>query len=811
MLRLARSHAKGLADLLNYAALVEEGICLLKDGAFLAAWTYAGPDMDSASHEELAVLSSQVNAALARLGNGWMLHVDAIRQPSGAYPEAGAFPDPTTRLIDEERQDQYTAEAAHYESRYCLALTYRPPADVEARFSALFFEGDRDVRHGWGHILEIFRKTIADMEDALSARLSLSRLDSTTLLTYLHTCITGFRHPVRVPRIPMYLDAILASQDLYGGFQPRIGELHLRVIGLTSFPVESVPEMLSFLNRLPVEFRWSNRFIFLDPAHAERALKVYRRNWFQKRHGLVGLLKESFNFGTATFANRDAVAMAEDADDAVGEASANAVRFGYYTCTLLLFERDRAVLEATAREVLKQLQHHGFGARIEEANALEAWLGSLPGHGYQNVRRPMLHTLNLADLLPLTSIWPGLEGNPCPAYPKGSPSLLYAATAGATPFRLNLHVSDVGHTLILGPTGSGKSTLVGLLMAQFFRYPTAQVFLFDKDYSAYVLAHACDAEYYDVLGEADRPLSFYPLATLDTLADRVWAQEWLEVLLGLQGVQITPGQRKALYRGLELLAASPSRTLTDLVNTLQDHQLRDGLNHYTLAGGLGGLLDAKADSLGASPFQVFEIGHLMNLGEKNLVPILLYLFHQVERRLREERPSLLIIEEAWITALNSVFGQKVEEWLRTLRKKNTSVVFVSQSLADVVGSTRRDIILESCPTKIFLPNPEAENEQVRRLYQSVGLNSRQIQMLAAAIPKRQYYYTSPLGRRLINLGLGPVALSFVGMAGREAVVNVNGLMAAHGSAWPAEWLLARGLGGAAEAWRRLAGKENARC
>src|SRR2546430_10634544 len=141
-------------------------------------------------------------------------------------------------------------------------------------------------------------------------------------------------------------------------------------------------------------------FVFGGRAAAERAVKAYRRNWFQKGHGLVGLLKESFNFGAVTFANRDAVAMAEDADEAVEEASGNAVRFGYYTCTLLLFDRDRAVLEAAAREVLKQLQHHGFGARIEEANVLEAWLGSLPGHGYQNVRRPMLHTLNLADLLP---------------------------------------------------------------------------------------------------------------------------------------------------------------------------------------------------------------------------------------------------------------------------------------------------------------------------------------------------------------------------------------------------------------------------
>jgi type IV secretion system protein VirB4 len=172
----------------------------------------------------------------------------------------------------------------------------------------------------------------------------------------------------------------------------------------------------------------------------------------------------------------------------------------------------------------------------------------------------------------------------------------------------------------------------------------------------------------------------------------------------------------------------------------------------------------------------------------------------VEQRLAEARPSLLLIEEAWITALHSLFGAKVEEWLRTLRKQNAAVVFVSQSLADVVNSPRRDLILESCPTKILLPNPEAESEHVRQLYQGIGLNARQIQLLAMAVPKRHYYYSSPLGRRLISLGLGPVALSFLGMAGREAVVKVNELMAIHGGAWPAAWLRHRGLPEAAEAW-----------
>src|SRR4030095_8688934 len=137
-------------------------------------------------------------------------------------------------------------------------------------------------------------------------------------------------------------------------------------------------------------------------------------------------------------------------------------------------------------------------------------------------------------------------------------------------------------------------------------------------------------------------------------------------------------------------------------------------------------------------------------------------------------------------------------WLRTLRKKNAAVVFVSQSVADVVNSPRRDIILESCPTKILLPNPEAESDHVRRLYEGIGLNRRQIQILATALPKRQYYVLSPLGRRLISLGLGPVALSFVGMAGREAIVQATDHMNTHGRLWPAAWLRTRGLETAAK-------------
>src|SRR3989449_1163412 len=277
-------------------------------------------------------------------------------------------------------------------------------------------------------------------------------------------------------------------------------------------------------------------------------------------------------------------------------------------------------------------------------------------------------------------------------------------------------------------------------------------------------------------------------------------------LRAVQGVPPPRARGAAIGRALELLAEGRSRTMTDFVHTLQDQELREALAHYTLSGPLGHLLDAQTEDLGQGRLQVFEMSHLMALGQKHLVPILLYLFHRVEQRLEEATPSLLVVEEAWVTALHSLFGATVESWLRTLRKKNAAVVFVSQSVADVVNSPRHDIILESCPTKILLPNPEAESEHVRRLYEGIGLNRRQIQILATALPKRQYYVLSPLGRRLISLGLGPVALSFVGMAGGGGIVQVKEQMTAHGRLLAATLLSARRLGDAAQGWRRAGGE-----
>jgi type IV secretion system protein VirB4 len=814
-LREFRSSAKGLPDLLNYAAVVDDGVVLNKDGSLTAAWGYRGEDLDSASPAELAALSARVNAAFARRGSGWMLHVDAFRSEARSYPETGAFPDRTTLLIDRERRTAYEAEGAHYESRYVLAVTYLPPADAQRAVATFFVEGEpaRQTVRAASRALETFNAALVDIEDNLSATLRLMRLRGRRLtdrfgrlhvedelLRYLMLCLTGDDHPVNLPPVPMYLDAVLGADDFFGGLRPRVGRRHIRPIAITGFPTESYPGILDFLNRLPLCYRWSTRFILLDTPAAQHQINRYRARWWQKRKSLRNLIREQTG-SAATHVDADADAMATDAVAANADASSGAVKFGYYTSVVVLMDENAELVDSAARDVLKAINHAGFGARLEDVNAVEAFLGTLPGHGYPNIRRPLLHTLNLSDLLPLTSIWPGLAQNPCPFYPPQSPPLAYAATTGATPFRLNLHVGDVGHTLIVGPTGSGKSTLLAFLLAQQFRYAGAHVFAFDKGYSLYVLCNAAGGSYYDV--GPDTGPTFTPLANIDSRSERLWAQEWLETMVTLQGLTVTPVQRRSLHRALELLASTPSRTLTDLVNTVQDQSLRDALMPYTLAGPLGRLLDDEHDGLDENIFQVFELEHLATMGEKNVVPVLLYLFHRVERRLARGRPAIVALGEAWLALAHPLFREKIREWLKTLRKCNAAAILETQSISDITNSPIRDVIIESCLTKIFLPNSEAPTEHAAAAYKALGLSSRQIELIARAAPKRHYYYSSSLGKRLFELGLGPVALSFLGAAGRDDLADATCLMTRFPATWPAEWLYRRGLRDAASAWAEL--------
>lgn len=800
MLNLAeyRNKNASLADFLPWAALVAPGVVLNKDGSFQRTAKFRGPDLDSATPAELIGTTARLNSALRRLGSGWAIFVEAQRSASTNYPNS-RFPDPVSALIDSERKAQFEEEGAHFESAYFLTLLFLPPSEDAARAENWLYEG-RDRADADPN--ELVRGFI-DRTDRLFQLIAgfvpeIEWLVDAETLTYLHSTISTKRQRVRVPEIPVYLDAILADQPLTGGLEPRLGSAHLRTLTIMGFPSATQPGILDELNRLAFPYRWSTRAICLDKTDATKLLVRIRRQWFAKRKSIAAILKEVMTNEASVLLDTDAANKAADADLALQELGADETGEAYVTATVTVWDEDARSADEKLRLVEKVIQGRDFTCMVEGVNALEAWFGSLPGHVYANVRQPPVSTLNLAHLIPLSAVWAGPERDEHFV----APPLFFAKTEGSTPFRFSLHVGDVGHTLIVGPTGAGKSVLLALMAMQFRRYSDAQIFAFDFGGSMRAAALAIGGDWQDLGGtlsdDAAIPVALQPFARIDDLAERGWAAGWVANILEREKVTITPDAKEHIWTALSSLASAPvaERTLTGLSVLLQSNALRQALRPYCIGGPFGRLLDAETELLGDPDMQVFETEGLVGTGAA--AAVLIYLFHRIEARLAG-LPTLIIIDEGWLALDDPGFAGQLRAWLKTLRKKNASVVFATQSLADIESSAIAPAIVESCPTRIFLANERAFEPQIMAIYRRFGLNDRQIEILARATPRRDYYCQSRRGNRLFELGLGEAALAFTAASSKTDQNAISQIIAEHGRAgFAAEWLRHKRVGWAAD-------------
>ena len=798
-LREYRKHPDSLADFLPWAALVAPGVILNKDGSLQRSARFRGPDLDSATPAELVATTARLNNALRRLGSGWAMFVEAQRNPATGYPES-RFPDPVSALVDAERKAEFEEEGAHFESGYFLTFVFLPPAEEAARAESLLFEGRQGrERADWHEILKGFIDRIDRVLHLVEGFVpEVGWLDDAETLIYLHSTVSTRRQRVRVPEVPMHLDAILIDETLTGGLEPRLGSTHLRTLTVHGFPHSTFPGILDELNRLAFPYRWVTRAIALDKTDATRVLTRIRRQWFAKRKSIAVLLREIVYQQESTLLDTDANNKAMDADAALQDLGSDLISEAYVTATVTVWDRDPAAANAKLKAVEKVIQGRDFTCIAETVNAVEAWLGSLPGHCYANVRQPPVSTLNLAHMMPLSAVWAGPEEDEHFA----APPLFFARTEGSTPFRFALHVGDVGHTLVIGPTGAGKSVLLALMALQFRRYAGAQTFVFDFGGSARAATLAMGGDWHDLGGALSDDeidiVALQPLAAIDAPAERAWAAEWVAAILARESVTVTPEAKEHIWSALNSLASAPlpERTLTGLSVLLQSGTLKRALQSYCVGGAFGRLLDAEAERLGITEIQAFETEGLIGLGAAPAV--LSYLFHRIEGRL-DGRPTLLIIDEGWLALDDPTFGAQLREWLKTLRKKNASVVFATQSLADIETSAIAPAIVESCPTRIFLPNERAIEPQITAIYRRFGLNDRQIEILSRATPKRDYYCQSRRGNRLFDLGLGEVALAFCAASAKSDQAAIAEIMATHGAAgFAAAWLRRRGVDWAVE-------------
>jgi type IV secretion system protein VirB4 len=487
----------------------------------------------------------------------------------------------------------------------------------------------------------------------------------------------------------MYLDAVLGARPLVGGFIPRVGPYHVQTITTRAYPTDTVPAMLSALNTIGLPFRMTLRFLPLDKPRAEHELTSYQKKWFMARKSMMTYMMEALQGVESSKINLDAAEKANDATIALTEIQSDQASLGYHTFVVTVWDRDLKELQKKVQTIEKTINAKGFTTLVETVNSTRAWFSTHPGNTRANVRRPLMTSLNFTHLFPSAAVWYGNLINKH----FGIPCLFAGVAAGSTPFRFNLHVGDVGHTYIVGPTGAGKSVLLNFIELSWLKYPKAKAFVFDKGKSSYVLAKALGATFYDL--KADGSISFQPYANIDKEYEAVWAHEWTLGILEAEKLQVTPDIKAAVWSALKNMAtaAKQHRTVSNLSALIQDKSIRGALEAYTTAGPYGRLFDTTTDVVIESDTQYFEMEDLMHSSGPVVQATLMYLFHRLEQQF-DGSPTLLVLDEAWTFLDTPQFANQIREWLKVLRKKNVSVVFATQSLADVYESSISSAVLD---------------------------------------------------------------------------------------------------------------------
>ncbi|HEV3188934.1 MAG TPA: hypothetical protein VGY54_00480, partial [Polyangiaceae bacterium] len=408
-LREYREPTSRLPDRLPWACLVAPGVVLQKDAIFQRTLAFRGPDLASSLDSELVSASARLNNALRRLGSGWGLFVEAQRFLSSAYPR-GAWAHPAAAVVDRERQRSFEEAGAHFESSYYLTFTWKLPPDRAERAAAFFYEDPARTRSGKDDKSALerelfhFQKTVSEIADILrSVFPEVGLLDDEQTLSYLHSTISTHRHAVRAPEAGTYLDALLPDMPFTPGDVPMLGDHFLCTCTVSGFPSSTLPGLLDALNHLNAEYRWVTRYLCLDKSGAKTLIERYRKQWWAKRKGLWTMIKEEASKQEAALVDNSAASKAADADAALQELGDDLVSFGYLTTTVTVWDTDLEAARRKSQRVKEVIQGRGFTVKDETLNSTQAWLGSLPGHVYANVRRPVVSSMNLTHLMPVSS------------------------------------------------------------------------------------------------------------------------------------------------------------------------------------------------------------------------------------------------------------------------------------------------------------------------------------------------------------------------------------------------------------------------
>lgn len=744
----------------------EKSVIFNKNGSLQKTFRIRYADLEYSLPEVENDVIIRINNALKRLDENFTLQFETQRKSISKekeHIEREIIPIPTLKIL--EKQEEKANYKNFFKTEYYLTITYNIEFEVQNGYLLNMLNAFRakSIKYNrykaektLNEALDTFTAKVNDFINRLfTVTLAIEEVKGEELLGFLYSQVNmEFRERIEIPE-NVHIDELVGMSNIrYNQKAAKINDLYFSTISLFDFPDNIKSRIFEALESLNFEFRFSSRFNIISKEETNKMFTNYRTHYKAQTRNTVQYIMEAFTKKQSENIDETANEKANEVKEALNDLRRGEVIYGHYSSGIIVFDRNYDELQKKISEISKIITSYDFICKADTVNVFDSYLGAMAGNIKRNTRRYILPSFAFTCLIPVSSNFLGYSKN----YFFNAPALLTAKTRANDLFYFNLHVGDVGHAFIVGQTGGGKSVLLGLIASQFMKYKNAQIFFFDKDRSARVLTECSNGIFYD-LGSED--FSFQIMEKINDSGHRTFVKEWLLDILEIEGVKITPELKNYLFESVDKFSLRPKkeRTFSNFLNALPKKELSEALKMYA-TGNYRKYFNKGVEIDTKSQFYTFEMGNIMN-NEKLSGLILSYLFHYIEyEKLNDGYPTLIILDEAWLSLKNEKMKDKLEEWLRVLRKKNASVIFATQSLTEIDNSSISSVILDQCKTKIYLPNENARAYE--DLYIKMGLNLSEIDKLKYAIPKKEYLYKSERGSNMINFGLDKLELTFLG-------------------------------------------------
>lgn len=735
----------------------DETLIQNKDGSIQVSFEFFPPITNNSESFDSDKTES-MSEILSSFSKEYTVHFEEVANDSEKWYEMATLDDmpPLSKMIEEKRKeeaDSYTI----FRLRYFITINFNFLS--KAKNKKKHIDETEDP-------IEKFYSTIKNFMAMCESRdFRLVLLKGDALLTYLHSCLTLKYNKISTSIEKTYLDEFLCTEPLdYMKFPLRLGDKYVCV-----FSLDKIIGQYSFANNLAplfslgIPLRLVSRFKCYSIKESEKVIEKKREVYNSKIFDLGKLIANGIGGGNnQSDPNIRELNNKSETEEALETLTSDRVSYGLYTGVIITYSNDEAILKRYIRAIEDTFVSLSLNYKLERLNAFSALVSSLPGETHSNPREFLLSTNNMASYMQLCSLYRGNSHNPFMKKITGSDiPLLYGYLRNGSPFYLNLNGTaegseeDVGHTLIVGSPGSGKSFLLSLLASSYMKYPHTRCIIFDKGLSAYALTKANNGK---IIIPLKDNVVFNPLRNVKE--NNATALHFLNTLLDVNDVKTTPEEKKDISECLDYLT-SEHINLSSFKTTLQgrnhNHPLVYILEKYT-NGSYGALFNNTEDLFLSDKNErltLVELGELMNMGNDMLSPALIYMFDRLNELFEDRVPTLLILDECWTFLMNDLFRNYLVTLLKTMRKHNVFVVMATQSIADIEENNRTEsTILSSVHTRIFLPEKNLQSDELLyNLYSKLGLSTYQKNIISTSMQYKRDYY-------IIQKGEGEALVDF---------------------------------------------------